>query len=98
MHGDTRGHLAISVMKLHTTGVDPAHHAANMLDVEGTAHKFITHANSSRERHFSLLEMKLRGRKVIERSCMIEVHMSDNHVVNCVRINADLRQCFDRFV
>ena len=42
--------------------------------------------------------MKLRGRKVIERSCMIEVHMSDNHVVNCVRINADLRQCFDRFV
>src|SRR5262245_52739093 len=79
-------------MESDAARVHVAHHAHDVLDVEGVTHRLVAHAAPRRVLHLEVLQMKGRARKQIEVTDVIVMQVRDDDVLHALRFDAHQRK------
>jgi len=89
-------HTARAIVKLDAARIDIFHHLADVVDRERALQFGLAHASAGGVGHFGILHMKPRGREIIERSGVVEMHVGDDQRLDGLGTDAGVFQGFAR--
>ena len=96
MHAETRCELLRAVVELHFPCVEPPHHRDHVLGFEWIAHDVVAHVTAGAVLHLAFLQVIARFGEQRVVAAVIVVHVTDDHIFDIRRIDADRFQTFCR--
>ena len=96
MHRHAGRDLAVAGMKGDALAKDMADHRRHVLDRKRMPQHAVTHAAPGRVAHLAVLQMEPGIGKAIEIAGVVVVQMGDDHVLDAVRLDAEVFERIDR--
>jgi hypothetical protein len=74
--------LSRAVVELHPTIVDAPNGGNDVVDLKRVAQDSMSHAAAGAERHLGILDVESSGRKQIDGTGMVEMHVGQHDIAN----------------
>ena len=92
VHGDAGLDLLVAVVEHHALAVDRAHHADDVVDLEGVAERAVAHVPAGGELHLLVLQMEARLGEFVPVADMVVVQVGDDDVLDLLGVDAEIAQ------
>ena len=82
--------LLVAVVEHHALAVDRAHHADDVLDLEGVAEGVLADVPAGGELHLLVLQMEARLGEVVPVADVVVVQVGDDDVLDLLGVDAEI--------